>query len=98
MNIGLTYDLRDDYLKLGFSLEESAEFDRVDTIESIESTIQSLGHTTERIGNIWNLTELLALGKKWDLVFNIAEGFRGIGRGGANGQAQEKHPHPCRFQ
>ena len=32
MNIGITYDLRDDYLKEGYSYEETAEFDRIDTI------------------------------------------------------------------
>ncbi|MBU1116752.1 MAG: ATP-grasp domain-containing protein [Bacteroidetes bacterium] len=80
MNIGLTFDLKDDYLALGFSEEESAEFDKPDTIEAIEIAINKAGHTTERIGNIWDLTKALSQGKTWDLVFNIAEGLRGIGR------------------
>jgi D-alanine-D-alanine ligase len=80
MKIGLTYDLKDEYLKLGFTEEESAEFDKPDTIEAIENSIRNAGHETERIGNIWELTKSLAEGKIWDLVFNIAEGFRGIGR------------------
>ena len=80
MNIGLTFDLKDDYLALGFSEEESAEFDKPDTIEAIETAINKAGHTTERIGNIWDLTKALSQGKTWDLVFNIAEGLRGIGR------------------
>ena len=39
MLVGLTYDLRSDYLKEGFSEEETAEFDRESTVEAIESTI-----------------------------------------------------------
>jgi D-alanine-D-alanine ligase len=80
MKIGLTYDLRQDYLDLGYGEEETAEFDRVDTVEAIERTLQDLGYETDRIGNIWNLTKRLAAGERWDLVFNIAEGLRGIGR------------------
>ncbi|MBN2317636.1 MAG: ATP-grasp domain-containing protein [Acidobacteria bacterium] len=80
MKIGLTYDLRQSYLDMGYSEEETAEFDRIDTIEAIEQTLRSLGYATERIGNIRNLTERLCNGDRWDLVFNIAEGIRGIGR------------------
>ena len=80
MNIGLTFDLKDDYLALGFSEEESAEFDKHDTIEAIENAINVSGYNTERIGNIWDLSKALSHGKTWDLVFNIAEGLRGIGR------------------
>ena len=80
MNIGITCDLRDDYLALGFGEEETAEFDKADTAEAIEKALHSLGHTTERIGNVWNLTARLAAGDRWDLVFNFAEGLAGIGR------------------
>ena len=80
MNIGITYDLREEYLKLGYSEEETAEFDKESTIAAIEETLVELGHNTERIGNIWDLTNKLANGSTWDLVFNIAEGLRGIGR------------------
>ncbi|MBN2425741.1 MAG: ATP-grasp domain-containing protein [Calditrichaceae bacterium] len=80
MKIGFTYDLRQDYLDLGFSELETAEFDRESTIAAIENTLNELGYETERIGNIWSLTEKLAQGRRWDLVFNIAEGMRGIGR------------------
>ncbi len=34
ITVGLTYDLRDDYLREGYSLEETAEFDKPDTIDS----------------------------------------------------------------
>lgn len=80
MKIGLTYDLRQDYLALGYSEEETAEFDRPDTVEAIERTLNTLGYETERIGNIWNLVRLLSQNKRWDLVFNIAEGLYGTGR------------------
>lgn len=80
MRIGLTYDLRTDYLKEGFSEEETAEFDKESTIEAIERELHFIGHSTERIGNIRNLTQQLVEGKRWDLVFNISEGLYGIGR------------------
>lgn len=80
MNIGITYDLRKWYLAQGFSMEETAEFDKEETISSIETELNNLGHTTERIGNIFQLVELLAEGKRWDLVFNITECLYGDGR------------------
>jgi D-alanine-D-alanine ligase len=80
MNIGLTYDLRADYLAEGYSEEETAEFDRPDTIEAVEAALRQLGHQTDRIGNGRRLVGRLAAGDRWDLVFNIAEGLRGLGR------------------
>jgi D-alanine-D-alanine ligase len=80
MIVGLTFDLKSTYLAQGFSTEEVAEFDSEETIAGIESTLNELGYQTERIGNIVELTQALASGKRWDLVFNIAEGFYGIGR------------------
>ncbi len=78
--VGLTYDLRDDYLEAGYSEIETAEFDRADTIDSIESALRGLGYEVDRIGNIRQLTSRLAAGDTWDLVFNICEGMHGIGR------------------
>jgi len=80
MKIGLTYDLRADYLAAGYDELETAEFDREDTIDALETAISGLGHTTDRIGNAHRLIEQLARGNRWDLVFNIAEGLNGIGR------------------
>ena len=80
LRIGLTYDLRDDYLKEGYGLEETAEFDLPDTIEAIEKVILDNGYQADRIGNIKSLTRRLAEGSRWDLVFNIAEGMNGFGR------------------
>ena len=80
MKIGLTYDLRSEYLAAGFSEEETAEFDRDDTVFAIEKALQTLGHTTDRVGSIRSLFGRLNGGDRWDLVFNIAEGLNGIGR------------------
>jgi D-alanine-D-alanine ligase len=80
MHIGITYDLRADYLAAGLGEEETAEFDRPDTIAAIESALGKLHHRTDRIGNIKSLVARLAAGDRWDLVFNIAEGLYGFGR------------------
>jgi len=80
MIIGITYDLREDYLLMGFSEEDAAEFDTVETIEGIESALHKLGHQTERIGHLRPLMEALLEGRRWDMVFNICEGYYGIGR------------------
>jgi D-alanine-D-alanine ligase len=80
VRIGLTYDLRSEYLAAGYSELETAEFDRDDTIVGIESTLQQLGYETERIGHAKQLMQALLNGRTWDLVFNIAEGMHGIGR------------------
>ncbi len=80
MKIGLTYDLRNDYLEEGYSPEETAEFDQPATIEGIEAALLELGYQTDRIGNAKRLVERLAQGDRWDLVFNIAEGLHGVAR------------------
>lgn len=80
MNIGLTYDLRTEYLKEGYSMEETAEFDKESTIEGIEQAIQKAGYSTERIGNTKSLMQKLLNGQRWDMVFNIIEGLFGEGR------------------
>ncbi len=80
MKIGLTYDLRSDYLNQGYSSEETAEFDKESTIEGIEQAIHHAGFKTERIGHVQSLMKALLENKRWDLVFNIAEGLYGEGR------------------
>jgi len=80
MRIGITYDLREDYLRAGFSEDETAEFDREETISALAETLETLGHDADRIGHARRLTERLVSGDRWDLVFNIAEGLHGIGR------------------
>lgn len=76
----MTYDLRSDYLALGFKEEDVAEFDADITIDSIERIIAELGHKPVRIGHARALCAQLAAGARWDLVFNIAEGRTGRSR------------------
>jgi D-alanine-D-alanine ligase len=80
MRIGVTYDLRADYLAMGMSEEDSAEFDAEITIASIVNALAGLGHEPVRIGNIRALTQSLAAGERWDAVFNICEGISGYAR------------------
>ncbi len=80
MFIGLTYDLKDDYIAQGYTAQEVAEMDSLITIDAIDSAIKHLGHTTVKIGNITSLVQYLAHGNRCDLVFNIAEGLHGLCR------------------
>jgi D-alanine-D-alanine ligase len=80
MKIGLTYDLRSWYIDRGYSMEDTAEFDKQDTVNAIDGALRKMGFETEQVGNCFQLIEALAGGKKWDLVFNIVEGLYGDGR------------------
>ncbi|MFM6339278.1 MAG: hypothetical protein ACKPKP_05095 [Dolichospermum sp.] len=78
--IGLCYDLKIEYIKAGFSTTEVMEFDDEETIIGLEKALGDLGHQVEPIGNGRELARGLANGKRWDLVFNIAEGVKGRSR------------------
>ncbi len=80
MRVGLTYDLRSDYLAMGMSMEETAEFDKEETIAGIEHALFALGYVTDRIGHAKALVKRLEAGDRWDLVFNICEGLHGVAR------------------
>ena len=80
MRIGLTYDLKSEYLAMGVSMEDAAEFDKEDTIDGIDNALRELGYTTDRIGHAKALVKRLEAGDRWDLVFNICEGLHGIAR------------------
>ncbi len=97
MRIGITYDMREEYLAEGFTEEETAEFDREETIEAIERTLQDLGHDTDRIGHARRLMGRLTGGERWDLVFNIAEGLRGFGREALVPALLDAHEIPYTF-
>lgn len=77
MRIGMTYDLREDYRHLDD--QETAEFDRADTIDGLAAAIRAMGHEADRIGNVRALMARLEQGQRWDLVFNIAEGLSSTG-------------------
>jgi D-alanine-D-alanine ligase len=80
MRIGVTYDLRSDYLAMGYGEEETAEFDSEITIGAICDSLASLGWQVTRIGNVKALAEALVAGERWDAVFNFCEGLRGLAR------------------
>ncbi|MGA8688445.1 MAG: ATP-grasp domain-containing protein [Methyloceanibacter sp.] len=80
MRIGLVYDLRDDYRAIGFSEEEVAEFDHVDTIDQLAGALQALGCEVDRVGRGQALAARLVAGERFDLVFSIAEGVKGRSR------------------
>jgi D-alanine-D-alanine ligase len=80
MKVGFTYDLRADYLALGFSEEETAEFDSKVTIDAIAGALEGMGFEVSRVGHVRNLVSRLAAGERFDLVFNIAEGLHGYAR------------------
>ncbi|MGA7674078.1 MAG: hypothetical protein WCA78_03425 [Rhizomicrobium sp.] len=80
MRIGVTYDLRADYLAMGYGDEETAEFDSEITIAAICEALTGLGHEPVRIGTVRKLVERLAAGERWDAVFNFCEGLKGVAR------------------
>jgi D-alanine-D-alanine ligase len=80
MRIGVTYDLRADYLAMGYGEEETAEFDAPETIDAICSALTLLGHQPVRVGGVRRLAETLVRGERYDAVFNICEGMRGYAR------------------
>jgi D-alanine-D-alanine ligase len=61
-------------------MEDTAEFDKQETVDAIDAALIKMGFETEPIGNCFQLIEALSAGKRWDLVFNIAEGLYGDGR------------------
>jgi len=80
MKIGLTYDLRSWYIDRGYSMDDTAEFDKQETIDALDESLRKMGYETEQVGNSFQVIEAIASGKRWDLVFNIAEGLYGDGR------------------
>lgn len=80
MRIGVTYDLRSDYLAMGFGAEETAEFDSEITINAICAALRKLGLSPIRVGGVKNLVEALARGERYDAVFNFCEGLKGNAR------------------
>ena len=80
MRIGVTFDLRSDYLAMGYGEEETAEFDSEVTIAALCDALNGLGFVADRIGGVKKLAERLAAGERWDAVFNFCEGLKGISR------------------
>jgi D-alanine-D-alanine ligase len=80
MRIGVTYDLRADHLALGLDAEETAEFDAEETIIAICDALARRGHRPVRIGHVKALAAALTAGERWDAVFNLCEGIKGVSR------------------
>ena len=80
MRVGVTFDLRADYLAMGLGEEETAEFDAPETIEAICGALTAFGHQPVRIGGVKRLAEALVKGERFDAVFNICEGMKGVAR------------------
>lgn len=80
LRVGMCFDLRAEYVALGLSHEDVAEFDSLATVDAIAGALQSHGCSVERIGSLRSLLPRLVRGERWDLVFNIAEGRHGFGR------------------
>ncbi|HEY6577771.1 MAG TPA: hypothetical protein VIY09_00485, partial [Rhizomicrobium sp.] len=78
--IGITYDLRAEYLALGYGEEETAEFDSEITIGALDAALSALGYNPQRIGGVRRLCERLVAGERWDCVFNFCEGLKGVAR------------------
>src|SRR5258706_15003424 len=80
MRIGVTYDLRADYLAKGMSEEDSAEFDSEITIAAICQALAGLWHEPARIRHVRALTPKIAPGERWGAAFYICEGVAGYAR------------------
>lgn len=95
--VGLCYDLREDYLKRGFTPEQTAEFESVETIIALERVLKARGYKVERVGGARRLIQKLAAGQRWDFVFNIAEGIWGPAREAQVPTILEVYGVPCVF-
>lgn len=80
IKIGITCDLRKDYLARGFSEEETAEFDTPETLSGLSEALIKAGFSVEHIGDLRHLLPRLQKGDSWDIVFNICEGMYGLAR------------------
>ena len=58
MRIGMTYDLRDEYLAAGYGEEATAEFDSPETVAAIRQALERRGHEVVPIGNLRALADL----------------------------------------
>ena len=82
MKVGLTYDLKDEYVPQPDDPPDAAtELDTEETIAALEGAIRANGHKTVRIGNARQLMQLaMDDDLDVDLVFNISEGIEGRSR------------------
>ena len=75
MKIGLAYDLKDAIISTSLSPEDALEeYDSPETIETLTSTIESLGHSVIKLGGGREFISNI-LDEAVDFVFNISEGL-----------------------
>ena len=80
MKIGVTYDLKTDWVKSPDEPEDiHAELDKPKTVDNLVKALESTGHKIIRIGNVYNLLKQLD-NLNVDIVFNITEGRHGRNR------------------
>lgn len=80
MNIGLTYDLKEDWIKTSDDpTDVNAEFDKPQTVDLLIVALESGNHTVTRIGNVENLIKQID-DLDVDIVFNVCEGRCGRNR------------------
>jgi D-alanine-D-alanine ligase len=82
LRVGITFDLASDHvLAPGMPHDRHAELDEPATIDAIEEALASAGHTVVRLGSHAALLARAAAGDlAVDVVFNVAEGIRGVAR------------------
>ncbi|MBI3322705.1 MAG: ATP-grasp domain-containing protein [Candidatus Omnitrophica bacterium] len=81
MKIGMTYDLKTEYVfKEGDPKDADAEFDHPDTVQVIQESIEAMGHRVVRIGGAEGVLKMWDRLAEVDIVFNIAEGLSGRNR------------------
>ena len=81
MRVGLTYDLRSEYLAAGYSDVDTAEFDQPETIDAIAGALSRpwpvrRAHWQRPTAHSAPCRQR----SRWDLVFNFCEGLHGFGR------------------
>ena len=80
MKIGLTYDLKSDWVwKDTDPKDANAELDKPQTVEEISAALESSGHEVIRIGGLKDLMRVIHE-LDVDLIFNICEGLAGRNR------------------
>jgi D-alanine-D-alanine ligase len=78
LRVGFTFNVKRVDAKKGGD-DSEAEFDSIETIDSIHAAIESYGHEVVRLEATPDLVERIR-GVDVDVVFNMAEGFRGRNR------------------
>ena len=97
MRIGVTYDLRSDYLAMGYSEEDTAEFDSEVTIacDLRRADVTGLAGRPDRQRQAAGRGP--GGGRRWDAVFNFCEGLKRTGPRGAGAGAARGLRYPLCF-